>query len=51
MSVYGPGFDIHPMASALRWRRYRRRRTPRARRPLILFYNFFDELRRRAPVR
>jgi len=52
ISAYGPGFDIHPDGE-----RFAVAPLPEtansAGRPgqLILFYNFFDELRRRAPVR
>jgi Tol biopolymer transport system component len=52
MSAYGPGFDIHPDGERFAVAPLSETANAVSRaEQLILFYNFFDELRRRAPPR
>jgi hypothetical protein len=48
---YGPGYDLHPDGQRFAVAPVAPENTNRPQSQLVFIFNFFDELRRRAPVR
>jgi len=51
ITTYGPGYDLHPDGKRFAVAPVAPETTNRPQSQLVFIFNFFDELRRRAPVR